>query len=66
MDMPDYGWPSVLVALITAIGAIVTAVRAARKDKRERKQNVEQERKESAAAGDLDIEHIDFERRKRM
>ena len=64
--LPNYGWPSVLVAVLTLIGSVIGAVLAGRKRKRERTDEVEQEREADAAAGDLDLEHLDRERIERL
>ena len=64
--IPDYGWPAVLVTVLTLIGTVISAVLAGRKRKRERTDEVEQERRDDAAAGDLDLEHLDRERIERL
>jgi heme exporter protein D len=64
--LPDYGWPAVLVAVLSIISTVIGAVLAGRKRKRERHDEVEQEREADAAAGDLDLEHLDRERLDRL
>ena len=64
--LPDYGWPAVLVAVLTLVGAGIGAVGAGRKRMRARIDEVEQERRDDAAAGDLDLEHLDRERIERL
>jgi len=64
--LPDYGWPAVLVAVLGILGTVIGAVIAGRKRKRERTDEVEQERRDDAAAGDLDLEHLDRERIDRL
>lgn len=64
--LPDYGWPAVLVAVLGILGTVISAVLASRKRKRERIDEVERERQDDAAAGDLDLEHLDRERIERL
>lgn len=64
--LPNYGWPTVLVAVLGILGTVISAVLASRKRKRERTDEVEKEREEDAAAGDLDLEHLDRERIERL
>lgn len=65
-DMPDYGWPAVIVTLVTFIGLIITAVREKRGRRREKMNEAEQERRADAAAGDVDLESLDCERARRL
>lgn len=64
--LPNYGWPTVLVAVLGILGTVIGAVLASRKRKQERIDEVEKEREEDAAAGDLDLEHLDRERIERL
>lgn len=64
--LPNYGWPTVLVAVLGILGTVIGAVLASRKRKQERTDEVEKEREEDAAAGDLDLEHLDRERIERL
>lgn len=64
--LPNYGWPTVLVAVLGILGTVIGAVLASRKRKQERTDAVEKEREEDAAAGDLDLEHLDRERIERL
>jgi uncharacterized membrane protein len=64
--LPNYGWPTVLVAVLGILGTVIGAVLASRKRKQERADEVEKEREEDAAAGDLDLEHLDRERIERL
>jgi heme exporter protein D len=64
--LPDYGWPTVIVAVLALASTIIGAVLAGRKHKQEKLDEAERERRESAAAGDLDLEHLDRERLERL
>ena len=64
--LPNYGWPTVLVAVLGILGTVIGAVLASRKRKQDRIDEVEKEREEHAAAGDLDLEHLDRERIRRL
>jgi regulator of protease activity HflC (stomatin/prohibitin superfamily) len=60
--LPNYGWPTVLVAVLTLVGTAIAAIMASKKRRREKLHEADQDRQASAAAGDLDLEHLDRER----
>ena len=64
--MPDYGWPAVLVAVLGILATVIGAVMVRRRKREERIDEVKREREQSAADGDLDLEHLDRERLERM
>jgi hypothetical protein len=64
--IPDYGWPAAIVAILGVLGLILTTIQESRRSKKEANDKCKQDRKDSAEAGDLDIEHLDRERLRRM
>jgi hypothetical protein len=56
----------VIVLVLSIAGPLVLAVLEARKAKNQKVEDAKNEREESAQAGDLDIEHLDRERLRRL
>ena len=66
MDIPQGNVISAIVLALSLAGTIAAAIFASRKRKQEKTDATENEREESAEAGDFDLEHLDRERLRRL